>query len=480
MKKKFALRSGLAASVAAVAVAAAVLPAVAASASSVTNITVWGSGGDQSTEVNGIQYAVNAFNKQYAGKYHASLTFVPNITTVQETATAADEGTVMEGDGPTLSYLAYSGKLADLTGYVKPSVVAEQSKYIQGQDTYNGKLYGMATINGTLNMYGNKALLAEAGITSCGTGPTTSSCYPSDWANAWTATQFGQVLQKLKANSSIDKLDGGYVWGANVNYGGEYEAYGFLPILNSAGSPVVSGNTANVLKTNAVYTALEQVSNWMPLNDQTSNGNGTAFVAGDEPLLWGGHWQLPSMQSGPVTNDGKDLGNVVGIPLPNFGWGAKDGAGSNVWEVSSAASTAQKQAAGAFLDYVASPSFQVLYTYGNGTMKNGAAVYGDGAIPADPAAVAKDPTVEPGGVLYNAAQAEVNACPANKILRSCFAVPRPVTPAYPGIDEAVSTMFNSLFAASATAPVSLSTVKSLVATAVDSINSYYQQFNDFK
>ena len=170
----------------------------------------------------------------------------------------------------------------------------------------------------------------------------------------------------------------------------------------------------------------------------------------------------------------------MGIPLPNFGYGAKDGAGSNVWEMSSSATTAQEQAAGAFLNVVSTPVFQDLYTYGNGQKVKGVAKYGDGAIPADPAAVAKDPTVEPGGVLYNAAQAEVKACPTGKILTTCFAVPRPVTPAYPGIDAAVSTMFSSLFSQGAQGPVSSSTIRGLVATAVDSINSYYQQFNDFK
>ena len=81
---------------------------------------------------------------------------------------------------------------------------------------------------------------------------------------------------------------------------------------------------------------------------------------------------------------------------------------------------------------------------------------------------------------YYAAKAEVNACPAGVIKTTCFAVPRPVTPAYPGIDAAISTMFNSLFADAATGPVSMGTVKSLVGAAADSINSYYQQFNNFK
>ena len=458
----------------------------AASAAAVTQITVWGSGGDQTQEETGIQYAVTQFNNLYKGKYHANLTFVPNITTVQETAAAKNEGTVMEGDGPTLSYLAYSGKIAPLNGYVSPAAVKAQSTYIQGQDTYNGKLYAMATINGTLNMYGNKHLLALAGITACGNGPTTASCYPTDWSKAWTAAQFTQVLNTLHSNSTIAGLDNGDVWGANISYGGEYQAYGFLPILNSAGSTVVANNSANVLKTQSVYNALAAFASWIPYNDTnagsaTTGGQGGAFAAGNEPLLWGGHWQLPSFQSGAVTSQANGgQANVVGIPLPNFGYGAKDGAGSNVWEVGAGATAAQKVAAGKFLEIVSSSSFQDLYTYGNGEMVNGAAKYGDGAIPANPAAFAHDPTVQPGGVLYYAAQAEANACPAGVIRTTCFAVPRPVTPAYPGIDQAISDMFNSLFSDAETGSVSTATIHTLVATAVDSINTYYKQFNNFK
>jgi multiple sugar transport system substrate-binding protein len=470
MKKVFTGRKTLAAVAAGVALVASSIPLVtsAASAASVTQITVWGSGGDQSTEQNGIQYAVAQYNKTYAGKYHANLKFITNISTVQETSSASDLGTVMEGDGPTLSYLAYSGKIAPISSYVSANEVKAQSTYIQGQDTYKGQLYAMATINGTLTLYGNVKLLADAGITACGTNPTTASCYPSDWANAWTADEFSQVLSKLAANSTIAKLDNGKVWASNVAYGGEYGAYGFLPILNSAGSTIINSKGMANMNTTAVYNALSQWASWQTTNDQTASGEGPAFAAGDMPLLWGGHWQLPGFESpAAVAADG-----VVGIPLPNFGEGAKDGAGSNVWEISSAATTAQKQAAGAFLNIVSSTSFQDLYTYGNGTTKNGVAVYGDGAIPANPAAFAKDPTVaDANGVLYWAAKAEADACPAGVIRTNCYAVPRPVTPAYPGITTAISTLFDSLNTQGAQGAVSMSTIQSLVATADDTIDS---------
>jgi multiple sugar transport system substrate-binding protein len=491
MKKMFTTRSGLVLALAGVSLLGATVPAVAqaSAASSVTNITVWGSGGDQSQEQNAITYAVNLYNKEYKGKYHATLSFVPNISTVEETINAAGTGTVMEGDGPTLPYLAYSGKLSPINGYVSAANVANQSSYVRAQNSYNGKLYGMSTINGTLDLYGNKALLADAGITSCGNGPTTATCYPTSWANAWTSSQFTQVLTALHNNSTIAGLDSGYVWSANLAYGGEYSTYGFLPIINSAGSPVIKNNSANSLKTSAVYSAIQQFLGWLPWCDPTSGsatsgGTGGAFANGDLPLHWGGHWQYPGFSTGAVTNGGKDMGNLVSIPLPNFGAGAKDGAGSNDWTVGASASKAQLKAAGAFLDIVSTPSYIDFYTAGNGqTVTSGGTTvpkYGDGAVPASPAALAKNPEYSKGGILYEAGVAETKACPAGVINASCFAVPRPVTPAYPAITSAISTMFNSLFASAETGSVSLDTIKSQVAQAVDAINSNYQQYNNYK
>lgn len=488
MKKQFTLRSGLAAAVAGLALTSAFVPVIATSASAAskaTSITIWASGGDQIQEQNAINVELAAYNKMYAGKYHATVTYVPNISTIQENANASAEATVMETDGPTVDYLAYGGKLAPVSAYVSSTIKNDQSSYIQAENSYKGKLYGVATINGTLTLYGNKTLLNDAGITACGSAPTTATCYPSAWSKAWTAAQFGDVLKALKASSAVNTADGNnpYVWASNVAYGGEYGAYAFLPILNSAGSNVVNNYKAD-FNTPSVVKALNAFDSWLPLNDPTSAGEGSAFAAGKEAILWGGHWQLPSFVDSSVTNAGKNPGNLVTMPLPNFGFGAKDGAGSNTWTVGADATTAQKKAAGAWLDLMGSPKYQVFYTYGNGTKYtyDGATVpkFGDGAVPADPAAIATDPTFEPSGYLYQAGVAETNTCPAGVVKTTCFAVPRPGGPAYPVISSAIATMFQSLFSASATTAASTATVKSALATAVDAINTNFQQFNDYK
>jgi len=490
MKKQYTLRSALAAAAVSMSLAGASLPLTLSSASAalVTNISVWGSGGDSSQEQNAIIYAVKAYNKLYAGKYHANLTFVPNISTVQENSPASNEGNVMETDGPTLPFLAWTGKLAPISSYVSKTAVDQQVGVVKAQDTYNGKLYAMAVINSTLAIYGNKHLLNAAGITACPANtPATTSCYPTQWADAWTGAQFTQVLAKLKATPSASN-DGGYVWSANAAYGGEYWPYAFLPLLNSAGSPIIQNNSANVLKSDSVYGALSTIASWVPYmyptaGSATTGGNGGAFANGDLPLAYGGHWQYPGYKTGAVsTTYGAD--NLVAIPLPNMGKGAKDGAGSNTWTIGASASTKQKAAAGAFLNYISTAAFTKLMTYGNGqTVTSGGVtsdVYGDGAVPANSGGIATNPTYAKGGILYQMGLASENACMGGVITSTCVATPRPVTPGYPAISQAFQTLFSSLFQASATTPVDTNTIKGLVATAVDSINSNFQTYNNFK
>ncbi len=488
MKEKFTLRSGLA-GLAGIALAGAMIPVIASSASaaSVTNITVWGSGGDSSQEQNAVILAVTNYNKMYAGKYHAKLTFVPSISTVQENSPVSNEGNVMETDGPTLPFLAWTGKLAPISQYVSAGAVASQVGVVKAQDTYAGKLYAMAVINSTLAIYGNKHLLNAAGISACPLNvPATTSCYPVQWADAWTGAQFSAVLNKLAAAKVSG--DGNYVWSANAAYGGEYWPYAFLPLLNSAGSPIIKNNSANVLKTPAVYNALSTIASWVPSMDPTAGsattgGNGGAFAAGLLPLAYGGHWQYPGYKTGAVSTK-YGASNLVAIPLPNMGMGAKDGAGSNTWTVGASSSVAQKKAAGAFLDYISTAGFTKLMTYGNGqnVSLNGVVTpkYGDGAVPANNGGVASNPTYAKGGILYQMGLASENACINGVITKTCVATPRPVTPAYPAISQAFQTLFSSLFSASASTPVSLSTIQSLVATEVDSINSNFQTYQNYK
>ena len=461
--------------------------ATSAVAASVTNISVWGSGGDSSQEQNAIILAVSNYNKTYAGKYHAKLTFVPNISTVQENSPASNEGNVMETDGPTLPFLAWTGKLAPISAYVSPSAVKSQVGVVTAQDTYNKKLYAMAVINSTLAIYGNKHLLNQAGITACAPNvQATSSCYPTQWSDAWTGAQFTAVLNKLTAAKVSG--DGSYVWSANAAYGGEYWPYAFLPLLNSAGSPIVKNDSASVLKSPAVYNALATIAGWVPMMDPTAGsattgGNGGAFAAGLLPLAYGGHWQYPGYKTGAVSTT-YGASNLVAIPLPNMGEGAKDGAGSNTWTIGASANSAQKMAAGAFLDYISTASFTKLMTYGNGqnVKLNGVVTpkYGDGAVPANQGGIAENPTYAKGGILYQMGLASENACVNGVITSKCVATPRPVTPAYPAISQAFQTLFSSLFSASATQPVGPSVIKGLVATAVDSIDSNFQTYNNYK
>ena len=478
-KSRSTLRSGLKVMVGGALLVGAGLPLISASAgaSSVTTIKIWYSGGDQSQEVNAINYAVKSYNKIYAGKYQAVATAVDNISTTMEDTPASQMPDLAEGDGPTLSFYAWSKKIQPIGNYVNAANVKDQTGPVLAQDTYQGKLYGMAVINGTLALYANKTLLKDAGITACTSAATTASCYPTNWADAWTGAQLAQVLAKLQGTKAVSSVDGGYPMEANLGYGGEYPTYAFLPLVNSAGSPIIKNNSANVLNTTAVKNALGQMASWAKYIDpSTATGEGQNFAAGKAAFLYGGHWQVPTIEAGAVWKGGS---NVVALPLPNMGDGAKDGSGSNNWVMG--ADSKKQVAAGKFLDLITEPKFVDLYTWGDGNTNTNTvggqkvAEYGDGAVPASKVALAQDPLYKKGGLLYSAGLAEANTC-STGITKSCIAVPRPVTPGYPAITSAMATLFDSVL----TAGITKSQIASDLNQAISAINENYATYDNYQ
>jgi multiple sugar transport system substrate-binding protein len=373
-------------------------------------ITVWAHDG-QPAENASIEAAVSAFNAAHTG-VTAKLTLLPSATYTQtiDSTPRSKLPDVLEYDGPTMSSYVFAGKLSPISGLVSSTTIANQTSSIVAQDTYpgDGKLYGVAIINSGFGMYGNKQLLQKAGVT-----------WPTSWSGAWTADEFQADLAKIaKVTSGGKALDAG-----ENNFPGEFGSYAFLPIVNSAGYQAVAGNTAQGnLDNPKVVSAIEQFAGWSKYIDANTDGN--AFTSGRVALSWTGHWMYPTYS--------KALGsNLVALPLPNFGDGAKGAQGSWAWGISS--NSKNGKAAGNFLNYLMSD--QIVSEYTNA----------DGAPPATKTALAASSLYKQGGPLYLFAQALDAGCGSGTLTASCVAVPRPVTPAYPVISQQFSTaMENAL------------------------------------
>ena len=399
-------------------------------------ITVWAHDGIPAENAS-IEQAVAEFNAAHTG-VTAKLSLLPATTYTQtiDSTPASKLPDVLEYDGPTMSAYVYAGKLAPIAGLVSAATIANQTSSITAQNTYadNGKLYGVSIINSGFGMYGNKALLKKAGVT-----------WPTSWSDAWTADEFQADLAKITAvtpeHKALDVQEN--------DFPGELASYGFLPIVNSAGYQAVSNNTAQGnLNSPKVVAALTQFAGWSRYIDPNTDGN--AFVDGRVALSWVGHWMYPTYS--------KTLGsNLVALPLPNFGDGAKGAQGSWDWGISS--SSKNGKAAGKFLDYLMSDKIVTAYTNG------------DGAPPGTKTALAADPLYKPGGPLYLFAEALDDSCGTGPLTTSCVSVPRPVTPAYPVISLQVQTVIENALKGQ--------NVKSLLNTAVSNIDTAYTQNDNY-
>ena len=360
----------------------------------------------QANEVAALQQAIKDFNAQQKD-VKVELKLIPEADytktlTVTQPAKLAD---VVEFDGPQMSWLAYSGKLAPLKGLVSDQTIANQTDSVKAQDTYAGdkKLYGVAQFDSGLGMYANKKLLDAAGVK-----------YPKSIKDAWTVDQFDAALAAL-AKKDAD----GKVLDLKENYAGTWPMYAFLPIINSTGNVVSKDNRAEGnLNAPAVIKAAQQLASWRKYVDP--NTDDKAFTSGRVPLSWVGHWVY--------TDYSKALGkNLLVLPLPNFGDGPKTGQGSFAWGLNPAGKNGK--AAAKFLDYLMSNKPVKAITDTNG------------APPGTKSVAAQSKLYRPGGPLALWGEQLKETCGNGLPTQSCVAIPRPVTPAYPVQQQIVSEAF---------------------------------------
>ncbi|WP_138944957.1 extracellular solute-binding protein [Plantibacter sp. M259] len=360
------------------------------------DIEVWAHQG-QDSENAAIQAAVDDFNASQ-DKVTVKLRLISGDTyTTTVTSTPKDQlPDVLEIDGPTLASFVYNDKITPISDYVAKATIDNATPGSIAEGTSGDELYGLAMYDSAMGLYGNKKLLDAAGVV-----------YPTSFDAAWTPEQFTTALEALSAaNPSGKALDLN-----ESSLSGEWGAYGFAPLVQSAGGNLIAdGKAAGALDSAASIDALTAVASWKPFTDPNSDGN--AFVDGRVAIAWGGHWNYPTFSEAL----GQDL---VAMPLPNMGEGAKAGAGSWTWGIGSG--TQNGKAAGAFLDALLNDTNVTAMTDANG------------APAATTSAFEADALYQTGGPLALWGEQLANACAADAITADCIAVYRPVTAGYPAI-----------------------------------------------
>lgn len=371
-------------------------------------IDIWALQG-QDSENTALQAAVDGFNKSQSD-ITAKLRLIASDTyTTTVTSTPKDQlPDVLQIDGPTLASYVYNGKVAPISDFVSQDTIDNATEGSIAEGTANGELYALAQFDSAMGLYGNKAMLDAAGVT-----------YPTSIDTAWTAEEFASALDTLSGSSPSGKaLDLN-----EAGLAGEWGTYAFAPFVWSAGGNLLNDNKAvGALDSDESVDALTQVATWKPFVD--SNADSKAFPDGRVALGIGGHWNYPAYSEAL----GDDL---LVMPLPDFGTGAKAGAGSLTWGVG--AGTQDGKAAGAFLDYLLNDENVTAMTQANG------------APPATKSAFDADPLYKEGGPLALFGEQLANACGSDAITDTCVAVYRPVTAGYPTVTSQFSSALSAIW-----------------------------------
>jgi multiple sugar transport system substrate-binding protein len=303
---------------------------------------------------------------------------------------------LLDFDGPTLYRYAWSGYLVPLDKYVPSQMRDDFLPSILQQGTYNQHLYSLGQYDSGLGFYANKQYLRAAGARI----PTIDS--------PWTLSELNSILARLKHVAGVK-----YPLDLNMTAGGgEWFTYGFSPFVESFGGDLINRGTylsakgvLNGPNAAAAMTWFQNLfkqgySNPWPVSD-------TGFTFGQAALDWGGHWLY--------AGNHQALGdNLLVLPAPNLGKGAKTGMGSWSWGITSSCKT--PDAAWQVLNFILSPSQIARMTTANG------------AVPARKSVIAQSQLYAPNGPLHVFAL---------QLLRG-IAEPRPITPAYPTITSAFS------------------------------------------
>jgi multiple sugar transport system substrate-binding protein len=276
------------------------------------------------------------------------------------------------------------------------------------QGTYSNKLYSLGQFDSGLGFYASKKQLTQAGVRI----PT--------FDKPWTLEEFNGVLAKLKTAPGIQ-----YPLDLKMNYGkGEWYTYGFSPFLQSFGGDLI--NRSNYQSADGKLNGPEAVAAMTWLQGLFKQGyanarpaDDTAFVNGKSALSWVGHWAYADYSKAM----GDDL---LVLPAPNLGKGAKTGMGSWTWGITSACKN--PDTAWKVLDFILSSDEIARMTTANG------------AVPARKSVIATSKLFADNGPLHVYVQ---------QLQSNTITVPRPITPAYPAITSAFQDAAANIIAGSA-------------------------------
>lgn len=370
-------------------------------------VTVWMHEGSEFTAMSEVMEAFNTTRGPELG-VTVKVVSIPEggyTDAIKAAAAANDLPDVIEFDGPTMANFAWAGSILSMEGCISSDVRDNLLPSLIEQGTYAGDLWGIGTFDSGLGLWAWRSALEEVGAD-----------IPTSPDEAWTAAEFEQVLRDLKAAGYEFPLDIKPWYGSQ----GEWFAYGFAPMLWSAGASLIDrsdyDSAEGFLNSDEAVEALTVFQTWVSdgLIDMQA-ADDSNFLEKRSPISWVGHWMYGAYSEAA----GDDL---VLLPLPDFGKGTRTGMGSWAWAIANGASDGD--AAMAVIEYMVSDDAVLAVTAANG------------AVPGTKSAIAKSPNHAAGGPL-ELYVIQLEGAPN-------VAQPRAVTPAYPTMTQTFTSTLDDI------------------------------------
>lgn len=293
---------------------------------------------------------------------------------------------ILDVDGPIMPNWAWAGYLAPLD--IDESKLAGYLPSAAGR--WNDQLYCVGLWDAAVGIAARRSVLEANDIRI----PTVDE--------PWTGEEFDAALVTIKESGEFD-----YPISLGMANKGEWYSYAFSPFLASFGGDLVDRET--YLTADGVINgdAAVEFGEWFQSLFERGLAQGTSqdpadwqtgFDRGRFAMNLTGNWRaLPS-----IAAFGDD---VIFLPAPDFGHGAKIGAAS--WQFAVSATSEHQEGGNAFVEFMLQDQYRVGFSDSIGF------------IPATPEAAAESKNYSPGGPLV-----------AFYELNRAHALLRPVTPGY--------------------------------------------------
>lgn len=299
MKKLFSL----------VLAAAMLLSLVTVASAAPTTITVWATDGAETVVYTQMFEDFNAKNTEIQVDFQP----FPQDELLNKLSTSdvvGDTPEVIIIDGLQIPYYQDLDMIACLDEYITDEMKADVLPSVWAENTYDGKIYGVAQFDSGMGLWTRKSVLESLGVR-----------IPTSYTEAWTVEEFEEILAKAK--------DAGYAYPLFVRQNKPSSMYfTLMPVVASFGGDYLNRDTmtaSGTLDSENTIKAFDWIKKMIDAGYINPGCDYEDAFFGRQEALFSmlGHWKYTDH----VNAFGDD---AIIVPMPDFGGGCYTCSGSTV------------------------------------------------------------------------------------------------------------------------------------------------------